>query len=360
MSSIVYGGLDVHQKMITAYLFCRESGEVLSEQVPNERERLLRAARRWSKWGELRLCYEASGAGYVLKRWLDAVGIACEVIAPSRIPRAPGERIKTDRRDARKLATLYSAGVLAVVRVPDPQEEMVRALVRLHAELTQNMTRAKNRIRKYLTTLGYRYPGKNWGQKHRAWLKALALERIPRLIVQTHLEELDRLLAQRQEVDRQIAEVAQQERYWHRVQRLLCLRSIGVYSAMVLLTEIGDVRRFARAPQLMSYFGLVPKEDSSGESRRQGGITKAGSGRARWVLTEAAWNQRRPPGQSVRLRQQWQTQPEAVVAIAHQAQERLHRKFWKVALRKGSRTAAVAVAREMAGFVWALLSVEVD
>ena len=125
---------------------------------------------------------------------------------------------------------------------------MVRALMRLHDELTQNMTRAKNRIRKYLATPGYRYPGKNWGQKHRAWLKALGLERIPRLIVQTHLEELDHLLGQRQGVDRQIAEVARQERYWPGVQRLLCLRSIGVYSGMVLLTEIGDVRRFARAP----------------------------------------------------------------------------------------------------------------
>ena len=360
MSIIVYGGLDVHQQMISAYLFCQETGEVFSEEVPNERERLLRAARRWAKLGELRLCYEASGAGYVLQRWLEGAGVSCEVIAPSRIPRAPGERIKTDRRDARKLATLYSAGVLAVVRVPDQQEEMVRALVRLHAELTQNMTRAKNRLRKYLVTLGYRYPGKSWGRKHRAWLQALPLERIPRLIVQTHLAELDQLLGQRQEVDRQIAEVAQQERYRPWVQRLLCLRSIGVYSAMVLLTESGDVRRFARAPHLMSYWGLVPKEDSSGERRRQGGITKTGSSRARWVLTEAAWNQRCAPGSSARLRQQWQTQPEEVVAIARQAEERLHRKFWKVALRKGPRTATVAVAREMVGFVWALLSVEVN
>ena len=131
MSSIVYGGLDVHKKSISAYLICTETGEIVSEEVPNEQERLLRAVHRWSKLGELRLCYEASGAGFVIKRWLDAAGVHCEVIAPSLIPKAPGDRVKTDKRDARKLAALYRAGLLRPVRAPDHDEETVRALVRL-------------------------------------------------------------------------------------------------------------------------------------------------------------------------------------------------------------------------------------
>ena len=360
MSSIVYGALDVHKKSITACLICTETGEVVSDEVPNERERLLRAVRRWSKHGELRLCYEASGAGFVIKRWLDAEGVSCEVIAPSLIPKAPGDRVKTDKRDAHKLANLYRAGVLHAVRVPDREEETVRALVRLREDITRDMTRSKNRILKYLATLGFYYTeGKNWTQKHRNWLRGLSLEPIQRLIVDTHLEGLDALVSRRQGIDRRIEEIAQSEPYKQKVQRLMSLRGIGLYSAMVLVTEIGDACRFAKAPQLMSYFGLVPREDSSGDSRRTGKITKAGSSRARWILTEAAWNQQSKPGNCERLRKHWQSQPGAVVAIAKKAEKRLHDKYWKVLSRKDRKTAVTAVAREMAGFVWAILTLEV-
>jgi len=215
--------MDVHKESITVYLICPETGEVLSDQVPNERERLLRAARRWSKLGELRLCCEASGAGFVIKRWLDAAGIHCEMIAP-------------------------------------------------------------------------------------------------RVIVDTHLEELDALASRREGIDRRIAEIAQTEPYRQKVQRLMSLRGIGLYSAMVLLTEIGDVHRFGKAPHLMSYFGLVPREDSTGDSRRRGKITKAGSSRARWILTEAAWNQSSKPGNCQRLKKHRQDQPAAVVAIGKKAE----------------------------------------
>lgn len=360
MSSIVYGGLDVHKKSISAYLICTETGEIVSEEVPNEQERLLRAVHRWSKLGELRLCYEASGAGFVIKRWLDAAGVHCEVIAPSLIPKAPGDRVKTDKRDARKLAALYRAGLLRPVRVPDHEEETVRGLVRLREDMTRDMTRTKNRILKYLATLGFYYTeGKNWTQKHRAWLRGLSLDPVQRLIVDTHLEELDALDSRRQGIDRRIEEIAQSEPYRQKVQRLTSLRGIGLYSAMVLITEIGDARRFAKAPQLMSYFGLVPREDSSADSRRTGGITKAGSSRGRWILTQAAWNQMSRPGSCERLRKHWRSQPAAVVAIAKKAEKRLHDKFWKVLSRKDRKTAVTAVAREMVGFVWAILTLEV-
>lgn len=360
MGSIWYGGLDVHQKAIVAHLLCRETGEVHGEELPNDRVKVLKAVRRWQgKLGELRLCYEASGAGFVLKRWLDEVGVSCEVIAPSRIPKAPGDRVKTDRRDARRLATLYQAGLLEVVRVPSPEEETVRALVRLRDELTRDMTRAKNRVLKYLGTLGYLYTEtKNWTKRHRAWLVGLRLEPIQRLVLDSHLEQLDGLSERRGRIDQRIEEVARTDAYWARVQRLMSLKGIGLYSAMVILTELGDARRFPTAPHVMSYVGLVPSEHSSGEAQRRGSITKSGNSRLRWVLTEAAWNQTRHVGGCARLKRHWQSQPTEVVAIAKKAERRLHDKFWNVANRKDRKTAAVAVAREMTGFIWALLTLE--
>lgn len=360
MSSIVYGGLDVHKNSISVYLLNSETGEVYTEQLPNDQRHLLRSTRRWSKLGELRLCYEASGAGFVIKRWLDEVGISCEVIAPSLIPKAPGDRVKTDKRDARKLATLYRGGLLQPVRVPGREEETVRALVRLREDLTKDMTRSKNRVTKFLATLGYYYrDGNTWTRKHRAWLRGLAFDSIQRLILDTHVAEVDALVDRRQVIDRRIEEIAQSELYRERVQRLMSLRGIGLYSAMVLITEIGDVHRFGKAPQLMSYFGLVPREASSGDTRRTGGITKAGNCRVRWILTEAAWNQMSKPGSNERLRSHRQSQSTEVVAIAKKAEKRLHEKFWKVALGKERKSAAIAVAREMTGFIWAILRVEV-
>jgi transposase len=309
--------------------------------------------------GDLRLCYEASGAGFVLQRWLAGMGVACEVIAPSLIPKAPGERVKTDKRDARRLAKLYAAGLLQAVRVPGEDEEGVRALVRLRGQLTADLTRSKNRIHKYLRLLGQVYGGQGcWNGRHRLWLAQLPLAPVPRLILQAHLDEVDGLGVRLGEVERRIEAIARLEPYRQGVDRLMSLRGIGLQTAMVLLTEIGDVRRFASAPQLMAYLGLVPRESSSGPSRRRGAITKAGNGRVRHVLGEAAWNQARRPGGCRRVRAHWAHQPASVVAIAQKAERRLHDKFWKVTLRKDSKTAAVAVAREMVGFIWALLTLE--
>ncbi len=359
MSSIVYGGLDVHRDSIVAHLIHTGTGEIVTDQVNNDRQQFLRATRRWSKLGELRLCYEASSAGFVVKRWLDDINIPCDVVAPSLIPRAPGDHVKTDKRDARKLAVLYRSGLLQAVRVPGLEEETVRAVLRLREHVTQDITRSKNRTIKYLRTLGQVYrQGNNWTKKYRARIASLALSQDQRLIVRTHLDQVDALVARQQAIARRIEEIAHSEPYWKKVQRLMSLRGIALHSAMVLIAEIGDARRFAKATCLMSYFGLVPRESSSGNSRHTGSITKAGNRRARWILTEAAWNQRGKPGQCRRLQKHWQTQPEEVVAIAKKAEQRLHHKFWKVGSRKDTKTAATAVAREMAGFVWALLTTD--
>ncbi|MGB9594510.1 MAG: IS110 family transposase [Anaerolineae bacterium] len=214
MSIVYYGGLDVHQKTIVAFFFCPETGDCWEEEVPNDRIHLLRAVSRWRRRGELRVCYEASGAGFVLKRWLDEVDVPCDVVASAFIPRGPGDRVKTDRRDARKLAQLYAAGLLRTVRVPSEEEETVRALVRHRDDLTRDMTRMKNRILKFLGLQGLRYTeGKNWTKRHRQWLHDLRLEPLQRIVLQDHLANLEGLERQRAEVDRKIAEIAEMPPY---------------------------------------------------------------------------------------------------------------------------------------------------
>ena len=359
MDSIAYGGLDVHKDTIVAYVFNRETGEVISEEVRNDKPKVLKAVRRWCKLGELRLCYEASGAGFVLKRWLDSEKVDCQVIARSLIPKAPGDKVKTDKRDARRLAMLYAAGLLRKVRVPDEQEEQVRAFMRLRQDVTQDIVRAKHRIGSYLRSLGQVYSeAKPWTKKHRAWLRGRQLPGIAGKVLATYLEVLSQAEERRKELDKQIEEIAQSQAYRERVERLKCLRGVQNYSAMALISEIGEVERFGQAPQLMAYFGLVPREASSGNQRWQGSITHGGSSHARWILTEAAWNQTRTPNASQRLTKQWAGQPPEVVEIAKRALKRLNSKFWKVANRKDRQKAVVAVAREMAGFVWAILMVK--
>lgn len=357
MSSMVYGGLDVHKESITACLICEDTGEVLLDQLSNDRALVLKAVRKWSKLGELRLCYEASGAGFVIKRWLDSVGVSCVVLAPSLIPKAPGNRVKTDKRDAKQLATLYRAGLLQEVRVPSREEEDVRAMVRLREDVTKDIVRAKNRALKYVRTLGYVFlEGNTWTQKHWQWLRSLPLESLQGSILRSYLDEVEHCLERQREIDGQIERLANAEPYRSKVQKLLCLKGIGLYSAMVLLSEIGDCRRFASPGQLMSYVGLVPTERSSGERRCTGSITKAGNSHVRWILIEASWHQMSKPGACKRVREQRRTQSREVAQIAEKAEKRLHHKFWKIANRKERQTAVTAVAREMAGFIWAILN----
>jgi transposase len=283
----------LRKEYITACLVDTSTGEVFTEQVPNDRVKVLKAVEGWKKLGELDLCYEAGGCGYVLHRWIRGVGVKCNVIAPSLVPKAPGDKIKTDRRDARHLAKFYAAGMLKIVRVPDEEEEAVRALVRQREEFTADVVRQKNRIIKYLRTLGQKYTGgSNWTKKHRQWLKEVEIAKLPREILDNHLRHLASTAEIRDGISKRIEEIAQTGPYRELVEKLKCLRGIGTQTAMVLVTEIGDIWRFGKAGELMSYFGLVGREYSSGGKRKTGSITKCGSGRVRRVMVEAAWHQR--------------------------------------------------------------------
>ena len=323
----VYVGMDVHKDTVMVAVLpegARES--TLVKRLSHDPQGIRRLLDRLARKDEVRACYEASGAGYVLERMIRSWGHACEIVAPSLIPRRPGERRKHDRKDAEELARLYRAGELVTIRVPTEREERVRDVVRCREAFQREALKSRHYILKFLARRGLVYrEGQNWTGKHMTWLRAI---------------QRDAVL---------------EPGYKEAVGRLGCLKGISTQAAMVLVTEIGDFRRFEHPGKLMAYVGLVPSEHSSGGSRRQGSITKAGNSRARHVLVQAAWSYRFPPRRGVVLKRRQQGQPPEAVAHSWKAQHRLHKVFARLVFRKNSQIAAVAVARELVGFVWALM-----
>lgn len=355
--STVFVGMDVHQDSVTIAVLAEGAKQCEeSRTLPHDLGKLRKLFARLSKRGTVRACYEASGCGYVLQRALAKWGVACEVIAPSLIPVRSGDRRKTDNRDAAKLARLYRAGELTAIRIPDEAEEQVRSLVRCRETLTREILKSRHYVLKLLLSRGHVYrAGSNWTQAHWAWLRKLELEGADRITLQTYLELLEYKLIQRNGLDKQIEEIAFSEAYREPVGRLRSLRGIDTLTAMTLVCEIGDIRRFASPRQLMGYLGLTVSETSSGGIERRGGITKTGNARARRVLVESAWHYRYPARRSVVLQKRQQGQPSQVVSYSWRAQKRLHKKFEALVYRMAPSKAVVAVARELVGFVWALL-----
>jgi len=352
-------GLDVHQNSITAAILAGDAQEPVIQRLSGDLNAARRLFRRLGKQGIPRACYEASGAGYVLQRVLTRDGFHCEVIAPSLIPRKPGDRRKTDRLDAVMLAEYYRGGHLTPVAIPDEQQESIRQLLRGRLALQTHITRLKHRIVRVLATQGYRFTGSktNWTVKHRAWLQSICrdLDGPLRSIVTLHMEHLEYLETQRNSLDREIEQWAHCEPWRRGVEALGCFRGIKILTAMILLSEIGDIRRFASPRQLMSYTGLVPSERSSGETERRGPITKSGNNILRYILIEAAWHyHHRSPGTLI-LNRRRQGQSAKIVAIAVKAQHRLQKRFWHLKQTKHTNKAVVAVARELCAFIWEML-----
>lgn len=357
----VYVGMDVHKDTVMiAVLPEGARAPTLVKRLSHDPRGIRRLLDRLAREREVRACYEASGAGYVLERMIRSWGHECEIVAPSLIPRRPGERRKHDRKDAEELARLYRAGELVTIRVPSEREERVRDLVRCRETLQREALKSRHYILKFLARRGLVYrEGQNWTGKHFAWLRAIqrdeVLETEDHIVFGEYLALLDYKLDRRDELDRRIEALALEPAYREGVGRLCCLKGISTQAAMVLVTEIGDFRRFEHPGRLMAYLGLVPSEHSSGSSRRQGSITKAGNSRARHVLVQAAWSYRFPPrlGRVLGRRQEGQ-RPE-VIAHSWKAQHRLHKVFDRLAFRKSSQIAVVAVARELTGFIWAIM-----
>jgi transposase len=300
-------------------------------------------------------CSEAGPCGYTLHRQITRLGYRCEIIAPGMTPRRPGDRVKTDRRDAEKLARLFRAGELTVIRVPTCEEEAARDLVRAREDTLADHLRARHRLSKFLLRLGRVFlETKTWGAAHRAWLESQRFEwPTQQATWQAYVRTLDEAQERLAELDRQVEELAQTKLYRTPVRYLRCLKGINTLSALTLLAEIQDFRRFQQATGFMSFTGLTGSEYSSGDRIVRGGITKVGNPHVRRILVEAAWHARRPHTLSLALRERRRGCPRPVVAIAHRAQERLHRKYWRLIQRgKPSQVAVVACARELAGFIW--------
>jgi transposase len=359
---IITLGLDVHKESLTvAVLPAGAPAPTRLDRLPNDLVKIHRYCDRLAEQGTLRACYEASGAGYVLYRAMREWGYACDVIAPSLIPTKPGVQRKYDKYDAAQLARLHRAGELTAVRVPSETEERVRDVVRCRETFQHEILKSRHYILKFLARRGFIYrDGQHWKPNHLAWLRTLAAVRSPlatedALVFREYLSLLDYKLGRRDELDREIATLATAPAYATAVGWLQCFRGFQLHSAMVLATEIVDWRRFARPPQLMAYLGLVSRESSTGPRERKGSITKVGNSHCRHVLVQAAWSYRHRPQVGTHLKARQQGQPVAVITHAWKAQHRLHKLYTHLAYRKQPQVAAVAVARELVGFLWAVM-----
>jgi transposase len=352
-------GLDVHAAKIVAAVLDVETGELeffmLGGDVAQAAGLCAGSPR------PVRAAYEAGPTGYGLARELARRGVECVVAAPSKIPRASGERVKTDRRDAEHLVRLLLAGKLHPVRVPGAEEEALRDLVRARDAVRMDLMRNRHRLSKLLLRHGHRFEdGAAWTDRHRAWVAAIAL---PFAAAQDTLTDavgaIDALVHRREALERAIVAMLPGSPWARQAGRLRCLRGIDTLSAAGLCAEIGDFERFARPAQLMSYLGLVPSENTTGQQRRLGSITKTGSTHARRLLIEAAWHYRKTPRVGTALTSRQDGQPVEAIAVAWSAQRRLHRTWTRLEARAKRRTLiAVAAARELAGFVWAITQIE--
>jgi transposase len=359
---VLFIGLDVHNDSIAVSLALSDVTEVrrygLIGGSHDDVLRLLKKLVAAHPGVRLRFCYEAGPRGYPLCRFIRSHGCECLVVAPSKVPRQPGDRVKTDRRDADQLARLFRAGELTGIYVPDPQDEAVRDLIRARYQVSKQQHRARQQLKMFLLRQNIRYAGtKPWTAAH---LRFLATVKLPFAEQQFVFQEMVNVISEAGQrlarYEKEIASVVAGWRWEPVVKALLSLRGVALLTGATLVAELGDLERFASAPQLMSYLGLCPGEHTSGATRKQGGITKMGNGIARKAMIEAAWNNRTPVRISRTVLARQAGLPKAVTDVAWNAQTRLHQRYKHLTGvgRKKSQVAAAALGRELAGFVWAI------
>ncbi|HOX60268.1 MAG TPA: IS110 family transposase [Candidatus Anammoximicrobium sp.] len=359
-TSITYVAMDTHKKQHQVAWGHPETGAIQQFSVPNtprEIERMVKRLRKQTP-GEIHVCYEAGICGFVLQRQLQRLGCVAKVIAPSLVLRKPGERIKTDRRDARKLLSQFAAGQLTAVVAPSVAQEADRELTRCRESAQMDLKRARQRLNSLLVRHGYIYTDGNlWTGKHQQWLRGLSFDQPQlRTVFEEYSSEVEHCFQRVQSLDQQVQQLAQSEPYRAAVAALRCFRGIDTLTAITLLTEIFEFGRFDSPRALMAYLGVTPSEDSSGERRRPGAITKTGNRRVRRILTETGWHYRHPPHVSKALQARRQGQPAWAVDLADRAAKRLSRRYRHLIERgKAAPVAVMAVVRELIGFLWALL-----
>jgi transposase len=354
-----YVGLDVHMKTIAVSVAEAKGGEVrYFGEIANTPEAVTKLVRQLRK-GEasLSLCYEAGPCGYGLYRQLREMGLECVVVAPSLIPKKAGDRVKTDRRDSLALARLHRAGELTAVWVPDGQQEALRDLTRAREDMKHLQRQAKQRLLAFLLRHGKRYEGKSkWTQAHHRWLEDVKFAQpVQQIVFQEYVDTVKAMGKRVDALDQQIETAAAESVFWPVIEALMALRGVSLLTATTIVAEIGDLKRFASAPQLMAYLGVVPSEHSSGGTKSRGGITKTGNGHVRRVLVEAAWTYRHPARKTAVLQRRAECTSEAVQEIAWKAQTRLCKRYRLFEVRgKLKVQACTAIARELAGFIWAI------
>lgn len=366
MTTIKFIGLDVHKKKISIAI--AESGTTENEvrfygEIENDLDSLEKALRKIQssvkREGkcQLKVVYEAGPCGYRIYRFCQRAGIDCRVIAPSRIPKGKGDRIKTDRRDAIQLARLHRAEELTEIYVPPEEDEAMRDLSRLREDIQKATKKSKQLLLAFLLRYGFHYSGKtHWSQAHWNWLSKISLpQRVSQYTLQEYMNDVQRNEKQLQVVTQKIQEVLENWKREPVVKAMQSLRGISMISAVTTLAEIGDLNRFEHPQQLMAFLGLVPSEHSSGEKTHRGHITKTGNGHARRALIESSHSYADPARVSYRIKKRQEGVSQAVIELAWKAQQRLCSKYQRMTRQGKSRNIAVtAVARELSGFIWAI------
>ena len=361
MSNVRFIGLDVHAETI-AVAVAEPNGEVRSLGViPNRLESITKLVKKLGPIEPLRVCYEAGPTGYVVYWQLAALGVRCEVVAPTLVPVKPGDRVKTDRRDALKLARSYRGGDLTPVWVPDAAHEALRDLVRAREAAKKDQLRARHRLSKFLLRQGRRPPTgvKAWTHAHLAWVKRAVqfAHAAQEATLLDYVHEIDHVAARIERLERALDDAVKTAPVRTRavIDALQALRGVALVTAVTIVSEVGDFTRFARPRQLMGYSGAVASEDSSGTRTHRGAITKTGNAHLRRVLIEAAWCYRHRPSIGTTLRKRHAAVDAEVKAIAWKAQHRLHARFRALTAHGKPRQLAVtAVGRELLGFMWAI------
>jgi len=357
MSKVRFIGLDVHKDSITIAVADQDgSAPEVVATVPHELRAVLKQLKKLAAPAQLRCCYEAGPTGFGLYRALNEAGVECVVVAPSLVPKQAGDRVKTDARDAIKLARFLRSGDLTVVHVPDAQTEAMRDLERARECAKRAERTARHALSKFLLRHGCNYSGKSWSQRHLDWIRTVHFEsEAQQRVLVSYLHAVEQATERVAQLTRDIEELVETWSLKPLVKALQALRGIRLVTAVTVAAELGEMSRFVTAPQLMAYIGLVPSEHSSGGSVKRGAITRTGNQHVRKALVESAWSYRFRASMSYEIRRRNEGVSEEVRAIAWKAQERLHRRYQRLVGRgKSKQQTVTAIARELAGFIWAI------